>query len=57
LRWLKSKEAKLVWVCIHSLQLMSLLENMRPGMRPCFLSQKMDAKEPESCPAVRTSCS
>ncbi|KAG1853125.1 hypothetical protein F4604DRAFT_1591670, partial [Suillus subluteus] len=45
LRWLKSKQAKSV--CIPSSRLMSSLENVRPGIRPCFLSQKMDAKEPE----------
>ncbi|KAJ8580136.1 hypothetical protein M405DRAFT_753626, partial [Rhizopogon salebrosus TDB-379] len=27
--------------------LMSSLENVRPGIRPRYLSQKMDAKEPE----------
>ncbi|KAG1765743.1 hypothetical protein EV702DRAFT_981316, partial [Suillus placidus] len=43
--WLKSKQAKSV--CVHSSRLMSSLENVRPGMRPRFLSQKMDAKEPE----------
>ncbi|KAG2354626.1 hypothetical protein BDR07DRAFT_1305389 [Suillus spraguei] len=41
----KSKQAQSV--CICSSQLMSSLENIRPGMRPCFLNQKMDAKEPE----------
>ncbi|KAG2341889.1 hypothetical protein BDR05DRAFT_1029957, partial [Suillus weaverae] len=45
LRWLKSKQAKSV--CMHSSQLMSSLENIRPGMRLHFLSQKMDVKEPE----------
>ncbi|KAG1760685.1 hypothetical protein EV702DRAFT_985455, partial [Suillus placidus] len=38
--WLKSKQAKSV--CMHSSQLMSSLENIRPGMRLRFLSQKMD---------------
>jgi hypothetical protein len=26
---------------------MSLLEKVRPGIRPCFFSQKIEAKEPE----------
>ncbi|KAH8981632.1 hypothetical protein EDB92DRAFT_1758350, partial [Lactarius akahatsu] len=30
-----------------SLRLMNSLENVRPGIRPHFLSQKMDVKEPE----------
>ncbi|KAH9167178.1 hypothetical protein EDB89DRAFT_1836927, partial [Lactarius sanguifluus] len=30
-----------------SLRLMSSLENVRLGIRPRFLSQKMDMKEPE----------
>jgi hypothetical protein len=33
-------------VCIPSLRLMNSLENVRPGIRPCFFSQKMVAKEP-----------
>ncbi|KAG2355375.1 hypothetical protein BDR07DRAFT_1303423 [Suillus spraguei] len=38
----KSKQAQSV--CICSSQLMSSLENIRPGMRPCFLNQKMDGE-------------
>ncbi|KAG0692419.1 hypothetical protein DFH29DRAFT_817588, partial [Suillus ampliporus] len=45
LRWLKSRHAKLV--CIPSSWLMSSFQNIRPGMRSCFLSQKINAKEPE----------
>ncbi len=34
-------------VIITSSLLMSSLEKVRPGIRPLFFSQKMEAKEPE----------
>ena len=40
LRWLKSEHAKSA--CIPS-----STGNVRPGMRPCFFNQNMEAKEPE----------
>lgn len=43
--WSKSRHAKSV--SIPSSWLMWLLEKVGPGMRPRFLSQKMDVKEPE----------
>ncbi|KAG1842194.1 hypothetical protein DFJ58DRAFT_666119, partial [Suillus subalutaceus] len=48
--WPRSKQARSV--CIPSSRLMSSLENLRSGMRLCFLSQKMDAKEPEKMPSM-----
>ncbi|KAF9230379.1 hypothetical protein BU15DRAFT_10608, partial [Melanogaster broomeanus] len=42
---LNSKQAKSA--CIPSSWLMSSLENVRLGIRPHFLSQKMDVKELE----------
>jgi len=33
-------------VCMPSSREMSSFENVRPGMRPRFLSQKMEAKDP-----------
>ena len=44
-RWLKRRQAKSVWRP-SSLE-MSSLENVNPGMRPRFLSQKMEANDPE----------
>src|ERR1700760_2391835 len=41
---LKSRQAKSV--CIPSSREISSLEKVRPGMRPRFLSQKIEAKEP-----------
>src|SRR5271156_4084602 len=40
-----SRQAKSV--CMPSSREISSLEKVRPGMRPRFLSQKMEAKEPE----------
>ena len=45
LRWLKSKHVKSV--CMLSSRLISSLENIKPGMRPRFLRQKIEAKDPE----------
>ena len=45
LKWLNNRHAKSV--CIPSSRLMSSLEKVRPGISPRFLSQKMDAKDPE----------
>jgi hypothetical protein len=33
--------------CLPSSWLMSSLENIRPGIKPHFFSQKMDANDPE----------
>ena len=44
-RWLKRRQAKSVWR--PSSREMSSLEKVKPGMRPRFLSQKMDANDPE----------
>lgn len=35
------------WRCVTSSLLMSSLEKVRPGIRPLFFSQKMEAKDPE----------
>lgn len=43
-RWEKRRQAKSVWR--PSSREMSSLEKVSPGMRPRFLSQKMEAKEP-----------
>lgn len=43
-RWEKSRQAKSVWR--PSSREMSSLEKVRPGIRPRFLSQKIEAKEP-----------
>lgn len=45
LRCLYNKQAKSV--CIPSSREISSLEKVRPGMRPRFLSQKIEQKEPE----------
>jgi hypothetical protein len=45
LRWVNNRQAKSV--CRPSSREMSSLENVNPGIRPRFLSQKMDANEPE----------
>jgi len=44
-RWVNKRQAKSV--CRPSSREMSSLENVNPGMSPRFLSQKMEAKDPE----------
>ncbi|KAG1789009.1 uncharacterized protein HD556DRAFT_1244377 [Suillus plorans] len=43
IRWHNEEQAKSV--CIPSSQLMSSLENVRPGMRPHFLSRKTGTRK------------
>ena len=45
LRWVNNRQAKSV--CRPSSREINSLENVRPGMRPRFLSQKIEAKDPE----------
>lgn len=49
---LQVAEEKTKSVCILSLREMSPLEKVRPGIRPNFLSQRIDANEPEKKPST-----
>ncbi|KAJ7502345.1 hypothetical protein B0H11DRAFT_1620356, partial [Mycena galericulata] len=44
-RCVNNRQAKSV--CMPSSRLMSSFENVRPGMRPRFFIQKIEANEPE----------